>query len=53
MDSLCITPDACTDEFDGGEIVFRVLVVACCYTPEVLDAIEEAFDQVALAVEPA
>ena len=53
MDSLRGAPDAGTDEFDGGEIVFRALVVAGCNAPEMLDAIEEALNQIALAVEPA
>jgi hypothetical protein len=51
VDSLRGAPDAGTDEFHGGEIVFRALVIAGCNAPEMLDAIEEAFNLVALAVE--
>lgn len=53
MESLRGAPDACADEFDGGEEVFRALVVADCSAPEMLDAIEKVFNQVALTVEPA
>jgi hypothetical protein len=45
-------PDAHTDEFDGGEEVGWVFVVAGCDTPKLFDAIEEALDVVALLVEP-
>ena len=46
MDSLRGAPDAGTDVFDGGEVVFRALVVSGSDAPEMLDAIEEAFNQV-------
>jgi len=39
-------------EFEHGEVVGRVLLVACGYPPEVLDLAEEAFDVVPLLVEP-
>ena len=41
--------DGC--EFDADEIVGRVLVVAGGYCSEVLDLVEEAFDEVAVAVQ--
>ncbi len=52
MDSLSSTPDACADEFDCGHEVGRIFVVAGGYAPELFDPIEEAFDEIALAVEP-
>src|ERR1700752_2175407 len=36
---------------DGGEKVFGKLVVACCDGAKVLEFVEEALDEVALAVE--
>lgn len=53
VDLLRGTPDAGTDEFDGGKIVLRALVVASCDTSEVLDAVEESLNEVALPIEPA
>lgn len=44
-------PDADGCEFDACEIVGRVLVVAGGYCSEVLDLVEEAFDEVAVAVQ--
>ena len=37
----------------GGEVVFGALVVTSGDAPEVLDAVEEALDEVPLPVEPA
>ena len=34
------------DEFDGGEVVFRAIVVADGDASEAFDAVEEAFDEV-------
>ena len=53
MDSLRGAPDAGADEFDGRQVVFGALIVACCDATEVLDAVEEALDEVALPVKPA
>lgn len=46
-------PNAGADEFDGGAIVFRALVVARGGASEVFDTVEEALDEIALPVEPA
>lgn len=53
VDSLRGAPDTSADEFDGGEIVLGALVVASCDASEVFDAVEEAFDEIALPIEPA
>lgn len=53
VDALCRTSDVGTDAFNSGEVVFGALVVSRCDAAEVLDAIEEALDQVALSVDPA
>lgn len=42
-------PDGC--ELDTGVVVFRVLVVADRDSPEVLDLVEEALDETAVAVQ--
>jgi hypothetical protein len=47
------TPKARRDEFDGGEEVGRILVVAGGDAPELFDLVEEPFDEVALPVQPA
>ena len=52
MDSLRGAPDARADEFDGRHEVGGVLVIACGDAPELFYSIEEAFDEIALAVEP-
>lgn len=46
------TPDAQGDQLDGGEEVLRVFVVAGGNTPELFDPVEEAFDQIPLAIDP-
>ena len=51
-DSLCVAPEANADELDGGEEVRGILVAARCDATELLDAVEEALDEVALFVEP-
>jgi hypothetical protein len=53
VDSLCGAPDAGADELDGGEVVFRALIVARGDASEALDAVEEALDEIALPVGPA
>lgn len=45
-------PEANADEFDGGEEISRILVVAGGDAVELLDAVEEALDEVSLFVEP-
>ncbi len=52
MDSLRGAPDACANEFGGGHEVVRIFVVAGGDDPELLDPVKEAFDEIALAVEP-
>lgn len=52
-DALRGAPDADTDEFDGGEVMLRALVVASGDASEVLETVEEAFYKIALPVEPA
>src|SRR5215204_749442 len=44
-------PDSCSRKFDEGEVVCGVLLVAGCDCPEVLELVEEAFDEVPGAVE--
>lgn len=44
-------PDHCSGELDEGEEVNGPSVVSCCEAPEVLEAIEAAFDAVAVLVE--
>ena len=44
-------PDPCGCELDEGEVVFRVLLEARGDGAEVLELVEEALDEVALAVE--
>jgi hypothetical protein len=51
-DSLICTPEANADEFDSGEVIGRVFVISRGDAPELLDPVEEALDQIALAVEP-
>ena len=46
-------PDPSGGEGDGREEVSGEFVVSGCDTPEVLELVEEAFDQIALAIEPA
>lgn len=50
--SLRVAPDAYADELDGSEIVGCILVVPGDYSPELLDRIEEALDEIALSIEP-
>lgn len=40
------------DEFDGNEIVGGILFVSSGDAPEMFDAIEETFHEIALAVQP-
>ena len=40
------------DEFDGGEIVSWVPLIAGGDAAELCDPVEEAFDEVALAIKP-
>jgi hypothetical protein len=49
---LC-APKARRDEFDGGEEVGGILVVAGGDATELFDLVEEPFDEVALPVQPA
>jgi len=48
-----MAPDSCGDEFDGGEEIGGVFVVAGGDATELFDSVEEALDRVALAVNPA
>lgn len=43
-----LQPDTEGGEFDAGEIVGRILVVAGSYCSEVFDLVEEAFDEFAV-----
>lgn len=52
VDSLRGAPVSDTDELDGGEKVGRILVIAGGDATELLDAVEEAFDEVPLFIEP-
>jgi len=47
-----LAPNFYRDEFEGGEIVFRPLVVPCRDSPELFDPVEEAFDEVPLPIDP-
>jgi hypothetical protein len=49
---LRVAPQADTDELDGGEIVGIILVVSGGDASELFDPVEEALDEIALAVEP-
>src|SRR5207248_3060419 len=44
-------PDSCRSEFDQGQIIGGVLLVAGCDGTEVLEFVEEAFDQIPATVE--
>ena len=44
-------PDSDGSEFDGSEIVFRTLVVSGCDGSEVFELVEEALDEIAVAIE--
>ena len=44
-------PESCRRESNGGEKVSGEFVVSGCDPPEVLEFVEEAFDEVALAVD--
>src|SRR3954471_20332277 len=44
-------PDSCSCEFDEAEVVGGVLLVAGRDGPEVLELVEEALDEVPVAVE--
>ena len=45
-------PEACGGESAGGEEVSGEFVVSGCDTAEVLELVEEAFDEIALTIEP-
>ena len=44
-------PSQCADEMNACEEVSGSFLVARCDTPEVLDVIEEALDEIALCIE--
>lgn len=52
VDSLRGTPAAQSDEFDGSEEAPGVFVVSGGDPPELFDPVEEAFDRIALAINP-
>lgn len=52
MDSLRVAPQPHADELDGRKIVGSILVMSGGDAPELLDPIEEALDEITLAVEP-
>jgi hypothetical protein len=52
LDSLPVAPETCADEFDGREIVGSVLVISRGDASKLRDSIEEALDEITLAVEP-
>lgn len=52
MDSLSGTPNTASNQLDGGEKVERILVVSSGDSSELLEPVEESFDQIALPIDP-